>query len=251
MSGRLTLAACARGLELAAGTPAREGWPASGATAEHLAQINKMPMVLEPLKAEDVFVRGVYALNDQPMHGNLSVETSGVEFVARQARGVPVLCNHDTGFMSGRDALPVGRVFAGEVAREAGATWARLLFWMPATDANAELVQRMDGGAIAENSVSIGYRTTECTVCRGDLWECSHVPGESYGGVLCAGVVRGVEEFYETSLVWAGRAKGTRFFMAAGRDLGSTFDELVARKRKSDGLAALFRREPIDELLRR
>lgn len=230
----------ARFMELAADGRAREGWPPSGATPEMLAKINAMPQVLRPLEAGDVFVRGMYAINDQRMHIGLRLDRSAVNAVSGLAPGVPVLMNHDTGSFAGASGMPVGRVFAAETLEREGAKWARLMFWMPATEYTAELVQRIDAGAIGEVSVSIGYEKLDCSICDTDLEKCSHIPGDMYDGKTCEGVISGVTDFFEVSLVWAGAAVGTSLFMAASREAEVPLDAEVLAQRKADSLDHLY-----------
>jgi hypothetical protein len=49
-----------------------------------------------------------------------------------------------------------------------------------------------------------------------------------YEGQCCYGTVLGVSEYFETSLVWAGMADGTKIKMAAARF--GEFDQMMARK---------------------
>jgi len=201
----------ARQLELAQGAE-----PGGGATAEQLAKINAMPQVKRPLAAGEVYVRGSWAINDQVWHNGYRIETVGIAKIAELAVGAPLMANHDT--YGGFAALPAGRIFDSSVARRAdGSTWALLWVWMPATEFTTELVQRMDGGAIGESSIQIGCTLVECSICGTDMWECAHVPLRTYDGKVCEGIVRGVTDFYELSMVWAGAAKGTEWILAAAR----------------------------------
>lgn len=230
--------------------PTDEQDPPSGCTAEMLAAINAMPQVLRPMTADQVLVRGMWAINDQPMHSGLKIEPAGMSAIASMAVGVPIQANHDT--FDGVNALPLGRVFAANaVQRPDGSNWVRLLYWMPRTEMTEELAQRIDGGAIGEVSVSIGYDKLECSICKTDLFDCAHQPGETYDGQLCEGIVRGISDFYECSLVWAGQAKGTSMFMAAAKTKEVLdVDELLAKRAEATagGLALLF--EPLPSPMR-
>jgi len=230
-------------LELAGSNsgPGEGALPPSGASAEQLAAINRMPQVLRPLAESDVYVRGVYAINDQQMWNGYRIETPGVLKIAALAVGRPVLANHDT--YGGFDSLPAGRVFAGDGLRRAdGSTWAVLSAWFPQTEFTTELVQRIDGGAIGEVSVQILVDLLECSICKTDLWECAHVPLQSYDGKQCEAIVRGVTDFLELSMVWAGMAKGTSWFMAAarGREAMAADRFIAERKPRTAALADLF-----------
>lgn len=226
------------------------GRPPSGCSAEQLAAVNQMPQVLRPLTADQLFVRSAWAINDQPLFNGLRIETAGIATIAELAPGKPVIANHDT--YGGRDALPFARIFAGSSARRVDdSTWAKLGFWIIDVPDDRDLVSKMDGGTVAECSVSIGYDMVECSICQTDLWDCAHSPGRTYDGKLCEGIIRGVEEFYELSLVWAGMARGTSL-LAAGRDVdeGDVIAALLARETAlrnapaPDFIAELCKAEP-------
>jgi len=231
-------------LKLARAAPnsaTRDGYPPSGATDVHMAVINRRPEVLNALSAADVFVRSMDAINDRPLKNGLRIETPGIYAIAGMAVGAPVLCNHDTGMLSGVAGLPVGRTFAARASQRDSGTWAELDFWTVATDDNADLIRRIDSGNIAEVSVSFAYTELMCSICETDMSECAHWPGEIYDGKTCQGIVQGVNEFYEVSLVWQGMAVGTRLKMAAGRfDTSSDLVTAFPMKPRRHGLAGLF-----------
>jgi hypothetical protein len=224
-------------------TATKAGYPPSGATDEHIAAINRRPEVLNELSGADVFVRSMDAINDRPLKNGLRIETAGVYAIPAMAVGAPVLCNHDTGMLTGLTGLPIGRVFSARPSRRDSGVWAELDFWMTATDDNADLVRRIDSGNIAEVSVSFGYSEMTCSICDTDMAACAHWPGELYDGKTCEGIISGVNEFYEVSLVWQGMANGTRLKMAAGRfDTSSDLVTAFPEKPRTHGLAAIFAR---------
>lgn len=227
--------------------------PPSMATAEHLAIINRMPGVLRELTAADVYVRGMYAANDQPMTGHLA----GLRFpreelavMARIAPGKPVHCIHDTGglFTPGALALPVGTIFAADVVEMEGAGWLRLLFYMAKGALGRDLVQRIDSGIIREVSVQALYTWLQCSIDGLSMRDCEHVADEQYDGQTCYGIVHGVKDFIETSLVPSGAAQDTSLFMAAGKQVeGVDLAALYAQRATIDGF---FERgaEPLETL---
>lgn len=237
MSNRVHFMA-GRVLKLAATT---EGGPASGATDAHLAAINAMPGVLTPLTAADLFVRECVAINDQPLKNGLRLGPAELGQIAALSPGKGIHRNHDTWTAEG--GLPVGRIFA---ARMVGGEVIQT-FYILATDEGVDLVRQIDGGAITEVSVSFMYDQLMCSICDTSLFDCAHVPLETYDGKMCEGLVRGVTEYLETSLVWQGMANETRIKMAAALRADCDLGEFLAKK-KPDGMEAMFTPPPMAEL---
>lgn len=201
--------------------------PVSGATDADLAVINAMPGVLQPLAADQVYVRWMDAINDQPLKNSLRLGVAEVAQIAQLAKGAPVQCNHDT---YSNEALPVATVFASRMETRAdGSAWVVMGVYFVAGDEATELVRKIDGGVIKEVSVSFGYDQLLCSICQTDMGQCAHWPGQEYEGKLAEGLVTGVAEFYEVSLVWMGMANGTCFKMAAAID-AIDLTELLAGK---------------------
>jgi hypothetical protein len=241
-----------RPMKLAApsGESAREGWPVSGATPEHLAAINALPGVLKPLTAADVFVRECDAINDQPLKNWLKLGVPELAQIAQMSPGAGIHVQHDTWTS---DGLPLGRIFAARLETRGEAAHVVQTFYLVADDDNAKTVGRIDAGAISEVSVSFLYDRLTCSICQTGLSECAHWPGEEYDGQSCLGLVQGVDEYLETSLVWQGMANDTRIRMAASRQAltgDSDLADYFAGKPKESDLAALFRPVPLDALFK-
>lgn len=189
--------------------------PVSGASAEHLTAINALPGVLTTLTAADVYVRECEACNDQPLKNGLRLGVAELAQIAALSPGKGVHRNHDTWTAEG--GLPIGRIFAARMESSEGRSVVMQTFYILATDEGTELVRLIDGGAISEVSVSFMYDELLCSICRTSLYECAHMPLEVYEGKMCEGLVLGVNEYLETSLVWQGMANDTRIKMAASR----------------------------------
>jgi hypothetical protein len=190
--------------------------PAHGATPEHMALINALPQVLVPLTADQVYVRGMYIANDQVWKdGRRIFHPSALAEIVALMRGIPVQINHDT---FGATGLPVGRWFdAALIVKPDGSQWIRALFFLPADDANAQLIARIDAGAVSEGSLQIEFSTYECSICGEPVGDCPHMPGDEYDGVTALAVVKDVTSVWEASLVWSGMLEGTSMFIAASR----------------------------------
>lgn len=195
-----------------------EGKPPFGGSDDDLQAINSMPSVMYPVTRKTVMVRAADVISDQPLKNGLCLRKSGVESLVKLAYGTGVHANHDLGvFSNGLAGLPLARCFRTAVVESENETWARMWFAFPRTSLTEEIVGRMDGGAIAENSASFYYKMLQCSICGGDSDMCAHRPNGEYDGKLCLAYVEEPQEYVETSLVWQGMANDTRFRVAAGR----------------------------------
>lgn len=199
-----------------------------GAPAQSdLDAINAMPGLLRALSLDEVFIRSCDAINTRPLANGLLVPEDSVRAIASLAYDHPIQRNHDTYSSEG---LPVGRIFSSTMATDdQGMPCNRQRFYMVKEPLTQSLVQRMDGGVLREVSVSFAHDLLECSICETDLYDCAHIPGEEYDGKVCQARVLGVSEYFETSLVWAGMAEGTKIKMAASR-FWSDFDKMLERK---------------------
>lgn len=236
---KLAAVASARWEALARGEDEKAEGPPSGASDEHLALINAMPEVIVPRTRSNVFVRRAWAVHDGPLHGGrLRLDASSVRFLAENAKGVKLMANHDT---FTRGALPFGFGFRGGIERAAdGRTWSVIDLAIPRSPVNEEIVLRLDGGAISELSVQFGFERMACSVCGKDPQVCPHEPGKGE----CMAVIHGANEFIELSLVWAGRAPGTRMAIAASR--GGDFASVEALlEKQAPGMARYFSKDDV------
>jgi hypothetical protein len=190
------------------------------ATAEHMAAINALRGTLRPLAAADVKVRGMFLMNDMPMHESpwfiRKFDLAALAQAVPLVPGKPVLVNHTT---YGHDGLPVGRFFAAELeAREDGSQWVAALFYMLADAQGEAIAARIDGGLYTECSPTIYYDRLYCSVCGAEDLDCEHAPGKVYEGVKCYAVMSAITDVLEGSIAWAGQQRETGFYVAAGRE---------------------------------
>jgi len=204
---------------------ARERW--SGSAAEQmLSMINSLPQMLRPLSQDEVIIRGMYLMNDLPMHETgrwvRRFDKAAIEQAIPLVRGKPVMVNHST---DGFDGLPVGRFFHAEPeSRADGSSWMAALFFMLNDDQGKRLSNAIDGGIISENSPTLEFDKMYCSVCGAEDLNCDHVPGKMYDGIKCFVVMTDVSDFWEGSLAWAGQQRNTGFYVAAGRDVSDLVD---------------------------
>ena len=75
--------------------------------------------------------------------------------------------------------------------------------YMPRTEANAEMISRIDSGICKEVSVGCAAERAVCSVCSKERGKdgCMHIPGEVYGNTLCYFELCDVTDAYEWSFV--------------------------------------------------
>ena len=73
--------------------------------------------------------------------------------------------------------------------------------YLPICEGNSDIIAMLDSGIQKEVSVGCGIEECVCSVCGEDMriHECGHVKGESYGGVMCCGVLKNPIDAYEWS----------------------------------------------------
>lgn len=82
-------------------------------------------------------------------------------------------------------------------------TYIKAWCYMLRTEKNKELIEEIDGGIKKEVSVSCSCNEKICSVCGKSMKsrECSHLPGEAYGGKKCHAVLTNPTDAYEWSFV--------------------------------------------------
>ena len=128
--------------------------------------------------------------------------------------------------------------------------------YLPKCEGNSGIIAMLDSGIQKEVSVGCGIEECVCSVCGEDmrLGKCGHIKGESYGGVVCCGVLKNPIDAYEWSFtaVPAQRKAGVikSFLREDKMDLAENFlkksysggsvtvssEEIESLKRYVDGL---------------
>jgi hypothetical protein len=208
--------------------------PAPGFAAM-LAQVNALPQVVEPLAAEQVFIRGMRLFNALPMwdkgcYRGCRFTPKAMAQVAPMISGKPVMVNHEVS-TAGIDGLPSGRFFDAQMDGSEVLAW----FYM-VRDARTDIIDaRIRGGVISEVSPTVYVGDSVCSICGAPemYYECEngHRVLEQYEGQVCYTLFDSVQEFEEGSLCWAGQQSGTGFVMPAARagDVPD-FDTLVRER---------------------
>lgn len=171
----------------------------------------------------DYAVFEAIALNTLPLNqrgsifngGRVGVSTLAAMLQQIQAgdRNVPIHLMHDTG------ALPVGRVFAGELNTDAnGVTSLKAMFFISSTE--PDLIQKLDEGTVPEVSSGFAAAGLLCSACQFDymgadatpdmVWSQTCANGHTIGQEGAHLVTDGLTSFYELSLVGQGAAQGAK-----------------------------------------
>jgi hypothetical protein len=201
-------------------------WKGLGEGAEvteaQLALINRY--ALEPLTAEQVYVRRMRLCNDQPDRSYERFPEAYLKRFAATLPGKSFLGQHD------RRSFALGRFFEATVEKEDGITYLVPSFYMVRLAANEEARGQIDGGVWSH--VSIGARVDKrlCDLCGKDYdlsqWDgegnflgCKHLKGREYNGKVCTitygGDLQKVEAL-EGSIVWLGAQYGAEMAKDAG-----------------------------------
>jgi len=224
--------------------------------------------VRKGLTAEDVHVRGAYAVHDYVDYYFSRFPPESIQRLMALAPGVPGIVGHRD------DVKPLVRLFRGEVVQRnvdvpkmvpgiGGGTWGRTdYFWMRQHSGANDLALEIDGGIVKEVSVRWAFSKPVCSTCSSDLRECDHMPGRDYAGTPCWYSIEDVKKFSEQSFVYRGGQQSTETILArAGegkspteivdayiKELNSTCGEeeragLIEFARCYDGSRKLARRE--------
>lgn len=187
---------------------------------------------------EDLSVFEAIALNTLPLRKNHPLYKGAVtergilvemaETVNKES--IPLQIMHDG------SALPLGRVFQGEVFNTGAGAELRVLFAV--SNSEGEAIRKIDNGTIDQVSVSILPKQILCNQCGFDylgseaksenIWTATCSNGHTLGkGNVHANVV-GLQNFSEMSLVGKGGAQNARIVSPDSSLLGSHYQRLAA-----------------------
>ncbi len=128
-----------------------------------------------------------------------------LETISTLVPGRPLMERHDL-----RGSLPRGTFFRSHLHRNDERVSVRPDVYVLRTRDNEDFIKNIEGGVYRETSIGFSFKLPECSVCGRDLRTCDHVPGRSYGDVLCHYIMRHVLEVIEGSVVPSG-SQGTGF----------------------------------------
>lgn len=169
---------------------------------EDMALINALAQ--KELSAGEVYTFGVRLCDNE-------VDRDGERFPEETLKQLAVLFVGKAGLFdhqwSAREQT--ARIYRTELVREEGAVtragdpacylkgWA----YMPRTDGNRELIERIESGILKEVSVGCAVERAVCSICGGTPGRCGHEKGKVYDGELCFGELTGATDAFEWSFV--------------------------------------------------
>ncbi|MDE6729393.1 MAG: hypothetical protein K2J71_01275 [Oscillospiraceae bacterium] len=157
-----------------------------------LTVINTMAMT--ELKAEDIFTFKAILCDNQIDRDFEAFSEATLNQLADLFVGKPVIKDHQPSSDN-----QIARIYRTEVNN------GQLLAYcyMMKTAGNADLIQEIRGGIKKEGSVGCAINARTCSICGADLTKshCRHVPGKTYQGQLCYGILSDARDAYEFSLV--------------------------------------------------
>ncbi len=157
-----------------------------------LARINTMTMT--EVTEDDVFTFKAILCDNQVDRDNEAFSDETLKQLADLFVGKPVIKDHQPSSDN-----QIARIYRTEV------TQGRLIAYcyMMRTAGNADLIKEIQGGIKKEGSVGCVINARTCSICGADLTKshCRHIPGKTYQGQLCYGILSDAKDAYEFSLV--------------------------------------------------
>lgn len=163
---------------------------------------------IQPLKGEDVFAFPVRLCDNALDRDHECFTVAALEKLAEMFTGKPGIFDHCWS-AKGQTA----RIFRTEVVFAPGEgkaalpdeeyTYLKGYAYMVRTSETESAIAQISGGILKEVSVGFACDAPTCTVCGKPLGSagCAHRKGQSYDGVLCAGVMDEPLDAYEWSFV--------------------------------------------------
>lgn len=212
-----------------------EDWKGLAVTEEDLALINALART--ELTAEQVYVFALRLCDNEVDRDFERFDNEALERLGVLLTGKSGIFDHQ---WSARGQT--ARIYKTEVVREpavrtqAGDEYRWLKGWayLLRTEKNGDLIEEIEGGIKKEVSVGCSAGRSVCSVCGAENGDCSHVPGQEYGGALCFRELKDITDAYEWSFVAvpAQRAAGVlkRFGRERERDLALRKEAELGRK---------------------
>lgn len=217
-------------------------------TEDEMKLINKHTR--RELSAEDVYVFPLVLCDNEIDRDGERFSVASLETLAKLFVGKTGVFDHS---MKGRDQT--ARVYSAWVEHDekrrtqAGEPYAALKAraYMPRTAKNGDLIEEIEAGIKKEVSVGCAVGRITCSVCGANLKEksCGHVRGNTYGGVVCHGILEDPRDAYEWSFVAvpAQRGAGVVKTFKKKEEAANTEDFIV--KLRKDGITD---REDVEKL---
>ena len=157
-----------------------------------LARINTMTMT--EVTENDVFTFKAILCDNQVDRDNEAFSDETLNQLANLFVGKPVIKDHQPSSDN-----QIARIYRTEVSQGQLIAYC----YMIRTSGNADLIKEIQGGIKKEGSVGCAINARTCSICGADLTKshCRHIPGKTYQGQLCYGILSDAKDAYEFSLV--------------------------------------------------
>ncbi len=171
---------------------------------EELAQINRF--TYKELSADEVFTFSVNLCDNEIDRDGDCFDDAALEKLKELFIGVTGIFDHVHSSRNQTARIYSAQVVsAGDKLTSYGKPYKalRAKAYMPKTEENAELMEKINAGILKEVSVCCGIENHICSICGNDLRgeKCSHVKGAEYGGKLCYSILSDPKDAYEWSFV--------------------------------------------------
>lgn len=173
-------------------------------SAQELALINKF--TLKELSADEVFSFSVNLCDNEIDRDGDCFDDSALEKLKELFIGVTGIFDH---VHSSRNQT--ARIYSAQVVNSDGRLTSygkpykalRAKAYMPKTEENALLMEKINAGILKEVSVCCGIENYTCSICGNDLRseKCTHMKGAEYDGNLCYCILNDPKDAYEWSFV--------------------------------------------------
>ena len=159
---------------------------------------------VSPVEAKDIYKFAVILCDNEIDRDCERFDTKALKKAAELFKGATGIFDH-----SGSAKDQSARIYDTEVITDseritsAGEpyTYVKAFAYMPRTEKNAALIEEIETGIRKETSVGLSVKSKICSVCGGDIRQCSHIKGRFYDGKLCHAVLTEPDDAYEWSFV--------------------------------------------------
>jgi hypothetical protein len=225
-------------------------------TEDELTLINNY--ALEPLTAEDVYVREMRLTNDQWGKHHVRLSRGFQRSVIETLPGKSLLLGHPE--VRNLPAEPIGVFFDAYEKRDptTGVSWGMGKFYLAKSAGNEHARTQIDAGVWRYASVGMELDWGECSICGQNMMsgDCKHIPGRRYpidavseaelapevceddpNSVYCGVIFRGQGKAMEGSIVYLPELNGTQIVAEALAEAAGDFGRAKELLLESDGAA--------------
>jgi len=187
----------------------------------------KNPPLMD-LSPDDVYIRRVRLAGDRTDAYGGRFRSTDLPKLLKLTQGLPLLIGHR------KDTVGVARFFNGGVENYDGFNYiVPRFYWLKKHSGAEDLRLSIDGGIVAEASISFSFKKPTCSVCEEDIRTCIHQVGKTYMNTSepCFYYYDEIVRVNEGSLVYQGAEPGTGFQLNREQPIFSLKDKLQIKFR--------------------